>query len=52
MEAVNDSSKYVAQARELVKQCLEHEPAEHEATLETVLILLDKTIEVLAKAIT
>jgi len=49
MENVNESLKYAAQARELIKQYqsdnAEYEPLEHDTILETALILLDKSIE-------
>lgn len=50
METINDSLKFVSQARALVQQCLNNEPAEHETLLISILCLLDKTVEILASS--
>lgn len=47
MEAINDSSKYVAQAHKLIKDYLELNDVENEALLQTARDLLEKTMEVL-----
>jgi len=51
MEAVNDSSKYVAQAYKLVDDYINLGSADNEALLYAARDLLAKTLEVLANAI-
>ena len=51
MEAINDSLKNVAKSAELVRSYLELNDIENEALLQVALEMLEKTVEILSKAV-
>jgi len=51
MESINDSLKYVAKSAQLVKDYIDINKIENEKILETVLELLEKTVEILSEAV-